>query len=161
MNALVNMDLNNGIHYGVINQHQVLQAWTDESEPFYIYSCPYCGHELKKRSNAKMCPTCRKKLSEDDFVDLEPIEFIYKREGYHAVCGEDGDIFLLKSPYYTLCRECSPCAPNAGYLMSPDEQGLPAYCFGEDWFDDGKTPYPILKVKNWNRSLKRRLKPCI
>ena len=46
-NLNVNID-KNGIHYGVINQNEVLQAWADSSTPFYGKStCQECGNELK------------------------------------------------------------------------------------------------------------------
>ncbi len=60
--------------------------------------------------------------------------------------GDDSDIFILKSPYYTRAQFCSPCAPGACYLTNPCEDGERAYCFGHDWFDDGKAPYPVFLV---------------
>jgi len=135
----VNTDLKTGIHYGVISQNQVLQAWADSSEPFYHINCPYCGATLKKKFEAKRCPSCYKPLSENDFDCLEPSSFFIDDKEYLAECGEDGDIFILRSPFYTRCRLCSPCAPNAGYLLSPDPLGVEAYCFGDDWFEEVET----------------------
>jgi hypothetical protein len=112
-----NIDVITGIRYGVISQHEVLQAWADSSEPYYNRSEE--GED-----------------NEDDFA--EPSGYVYEEDGYIAECGDDGDIFILKSPYYTKCKFCSPCAPGAGYLMSPDESGIKAYCFGHDWFDRSK-----------------------
>ena len=57
------------------------------------------------------------------------------------------DIFITKSPYYTTCTFCSPCAPNAGDLSHPVDGGVKAYCFGHDWFEEGKAPYPVFSVK--------------
>ena len=40
-----NVDLANGIRYGVISQNSVLQAWADSAEPDYGEpSCPKCGN---------------------------------------------------------------------------------------------------------------------
>jgi len=73
-------------------------------------------------------------------------------------CGEeiediDTDIFITKSPYYTLCNFCSPCAPGAGYIMEQNKNGVKAYCFGHDWFDDGKAPYKVYNVKTDKEAL--------
>ena len=54
----------------------------------------------------------------------------------------DNDIWVLKSPYVTRCRECSPCAPNAGYLTSQPGSKL-TYCLPMDWYVDEKPPHPV------------------
>src|SRR3989304_1630509 len=42
-NGTTNVDVKTGIiHYGVINQKEVLQVWADSSEPIYI--CGNCAH---------------------------------------------------------------------------------------------------------------------
>lgn len=120
--GITNVDLKTKIHYGVIHQNEVLQAWADSSEPFY-------GD-----------------LLEVEGPDMEPLSFIYNKEGYQAESDDYGDIMITKSPFYTRCQYCSPCAPGAGYLMTPDPLGPKTYCFGDDWFEDGKAPYPIFKV---------------
>ena len=137
----------NGIRYGVIHQNEVLQAWCDSSEPYYIYCCPHCGSELKKGYEAKKCPSCHKKIREEDFDCLEPFNFFINDEEYIAESDDYGDIMILKSPYYTLCQFCSPCAPGAGYIMSPLKDGVKTYCFGHDWFESGKAPYPMYDIK--------------
>lgn len=128
--GVTNIDVKTGIRYGVINQKEVLQAWCDSSEPDFA--------------------ECR----EDEENDcLEPLSYSLDDGEYKATCGEDGDIFIIKSPYYTRCNYCSPCAPGAGWLMSPDKLGIKAYCFGHDWFDSGVAPYPVYSVKN-NKEVK-------
>ena len=119
--GLTNIDLKTGIRYGVINQNRVLQAWAEESEP--VFPEPD---------------------EEGDF--FEPIGFEYSGDGYEASCGEDGDIFITKSRYYTLCGFCSPCAPGAGYLT--DAGDIKAYCFNHDWFEEKKAPYVVYRVKD-------------
>ena len=126
-----NVDLDTGIRYGVIHQHEVLQAWADESDPVY----PEC------EDHGDDCP--------DDCDSLEmadPIAFTYDSEGYLCEAGDQGDIFVMKSPYFTRAQYCSPCAPGACYLTNPIESGDRAYCFGPDWFEDG-SPYPIYSVE--------------
>lgn len=63
--------------------------------------------------------------------------------------GEDGDVWVFQSPWFTYCGECSPCAPNAGYLTTPvtDDEGtsvLKTYCLPRDWFEK-EPPYPVFK----------------
>ena len=156
----VNTDPKTGIHYGVISQHQVLQAWADSSEANYGYPeefvCPECSQKstIFREEDPTLewgdnwtCPECGVE-SEVCLPDCaEPISFFIDDGEYSAECGEDGDIFITKSPYYTRCRLCSPCAPNAGYLLSPDPLGVKTYCFDKDWFEDEKAPYPIYPVK--------------
>ena len=116
-----NMNQKTGVRYGVIHQNHVLQAWCDSSEPDYP-ECD-CG----------------------DFCECEPYGFIYNSDGYKCSSDEYGDIFILESPYYTLSELCSPCAPNAGYIINSGD--YKAYCFGHDWFEDGKAPYPVYSVE--------------
>jgi len=143
-----NIDHKTGIRYGVISIHEVTQAWCDSSEPFYLVHCPACGQELKKGFYAKRCPSCYKVFGDGDFDYIEPSSYYIKSDGYVAEQGnDDPDIFIIKSPYYTLCRFCSPCAPGAGDLMRHAPDGIKAYCFGHDWFDSGRAPYPVYSVK--------------
>lgn len=76
----------------------------------------------------------------------DPVGFILKDGEYEASCDDQGDIFITKSPYFTWCRLCSPCAPGAGDIMSQDPQGEAAYCFGHDWFESGVAPYKVFRV---------------
>ena len=89
----------------------------------------------------------------------------------------DADIFVEKAPYFTYAQFCSPCAPGAGHLMGPfvnewensgtGQSGVMAaedypqdykykaecagfpkvYCFGHDWYENGKAPYPVFSVE--------------
>jgi len=80
-----------------------------------------------------------------DMLESEPISFTYDSEGYQAEQSyDDPDIFITKSPYYTLCQFCSPCAPGAGYIMNRGT--VKAYCFGHEWFEGNKAPYPVYSV---------------
>jgi len=127
--GLSNVDHPTGIHYGVIHANEVCQAWSDSSEP------EYPDPELDEDGEE----------IEDDLI--EPLAFTYDDDGYRcSQSADDPDIFILRSPYYTRCAFCSPCAPGAGYLMSPRPAGIKTYCFGHDWFDEGKAPYPVYRV---------------
>ena len=107
------------------------------------------------------CDSCRLLFDgEDAFGDIpnawyvgaldENEKLIPDSDGYLATQGgDDCDIFILKSPYYTRAAYCSPCAPGACYLASPCDDGDKAYCFGADWFDtESPCPYPIYRVDN-------------
>jgi hypothetical protein len=147
-----NIDRKTGIRYGVVPQNDVLQAWADSSEPYMGNACPFCGNEPKSGNDITSmarCPSCHHSLNDGDFDDREPISFVYDADGYMAECGDDGDIFITKSPYYTLCSFCSPCAPGAGYVRNYNPEGVKAYCFGPDWYDDDDKPtFPIYKVSD-------------
>ena len=148
-NGLTNIDHKTGIRYGVIHHNEVGESWYEDSEAQYDYYCPYCGEYLKKGSVAKRCPACYVKIDSDrDFDCIETSFFNYKGKGIRASqSGDDCDIFITLSPYYTLCSYCSPCAPGAGYIMSQNPDGIKAYCFGHDWFEDGKAPHKVFSVK--------------
>ncbi|MFA5186682.1 MAG: hypothetical protein WC551_09420 [Patescibacteria group bacterium] len=153
-NGRNNVDHKTGIHYGVIPQNDVLQAWADSSEADYGEpTCPKCGDiatpadhdtvpdldEVKDwEDNGRdyVCLECRYSFRSDEAYGDEPNGFIFKDKEYNAFCDSEGDIFILKSPYYTHAQFCSPCAPGACHLGNPvDENGPKAYCFSPDWFD--------------------------
>jgi hypothetical protein len=126
-----NRDVETGIHFGIIPHHTVGQAWYDESEA--DYGDPVGDDEM-----------------------AEPICFRYDREGYSAVQDADSpDIFVMKSPYFTRCAYCSPCAPGAGFITDTRVDGIRTYCFGHDWYEteDGKhaAPYPVYSVETGER----------
>lgn len=161
-----NIDFTNNIRYGVISQHDVLQAWADSSEAVYgDPHCPKCGNEpnkvedldeenmeqfeFSKGSTGEFaCTHCRYIFDSDEAYGDEPIGFTYDDDGYIAHSCLDNDIIIVKSPFYTKACFCSPCVPGAGNLNSTDEGGVKTYCFGHDWFEDGKSPYPVYRVDN-------------
>ena len=177
-----NVDTETGIRYGVIDQNELLQAWYDESEAKYgPPTCPDCGNELKMVDDIDRadiepeyhddfdntlgdywCETCNVGVFDDEIWDgAEPLCHYIDKDGMQAHCGESGNIFVTKSPYYTWCDYCSPCAPGAGCLMSScameDSKNNPedwettndckAYCFGHDWFEGDKAPYKVYDVE--------------
>jgi len=165
MNQIANINLETGIHYGVIHQNKVIQAWADDSEENYgdVRFCPHCEAVLSLskeitewcKSDTEddkdadyFCISCRKGTDDPEYPP-EPLNYSYNKDGYEAICdncGDYGDIFVTKSPYYTETKECSPCFPNAGDLSSPDKGGLKTYCFGYDWFENNEATYPIYRV---------------
>lgn len=141
-----NMDVASGIRYGVIHQNDVGQAWFDDSEPMYSDACPFCGNGDGMEAGMT-CQSCDHILDDGDFDCQESGGCEYNKDGYIAHSDEQGDIFIVSSPYYTKAAFCSPCAPGACYLTNPCDDGEKAYCFGHDWFDEGKAPYPVYDVK--------------
>jgi len=55
-------------------------------------------------------------------------------------------ISVLKSPFYTLCKKCSPCCFNAGDLDSPDDSGIKTYCLPLEDMPDSWEEKSILVV---------------
>jgi len=137
-----NRNLETGFHYGIISQLEVLQVWADNSEAFYGEIECECGH-IFNTEKTWTCPNCEN----EDFDFLEPRSFYFEDKEYSAECDDHGDIMITKSPYYTTCQFCSPCAPGAGYLMETCETGPKTYCFGHDWFENDIAPYPVYSVE--------------
>lgn len=95
------------------------------------------------------CDSCRILFDGEDAFGESPDSW-YVDDGELKACqgGDDTDIFILRSPYYTRAQFCSPCAPGAGHLRNPDPEGVRTYCLGHDWFEDGQAPYPVYRVDN-------------
>ena len=146
-----NQNTKTGIRFGVISASNVGQAWYDDSEAVYTYTCPKCGTELKKGADAKRCPSCYVKIDSDrDFDFLEPNGYKYVKDGYKAFQTDETDIFVEQSPYFTYAKFCSPCAPGACHLENELDAPNPnnrTYCFGHDWFEDDKAPYTVYSVE--------------
>jgi hypothetical protein len=161
--GLSNIDHATGIRYGVISQHAVGQAWYDDSEADYgDPACPECGNAIRESTDADAeldqygpygcadytCDTCAHTLDSADVYGEEPIGFAFQDTEYTLTAGSDGDIFVIKSPYYTHAQFCSPCAPGAGHLENPCETGPRTYCLGHEWFEEGTAPYPVFRVSD-------------
>ena len=122
--GITNIDTKTGIRYGVISMNEVTQAWCDSSEGVYL-------------------PI---EVEENESVD--PIAHQVDDGEYFATQDyDDTDIFIERSPFFTECGFCSPCAPGAGYLMTRADD-CKAYCFSHDWFESGKAPYRVFKVSD-------------
>lgn len=72
--------------------------------------------------------------------DSEGLELLWSNDG-------NGDIVVIKSPFYANVQFCSPCFPGAGNLDQPCDSGPMTYALGADWFDeDSPCPYEIHSV---------------
>jgi hypothetical protein len=121
-----------------------------------------CG-ECQKMHEGKVGDTVECECGEEFELEMsdfaEPLAFVLDDGSYKASCEPCGDIFVMKSPYFTYAQFCSPCAPGACHLMNPldtvcfvleDSEPIAdnkCYCFGHDWFDDNKAPYQVFSVR--------------
>ena len=152
-----NIDHETGIRFGVIPAHDVGQAWHDNAEPDYgDPHCPDCGRVLTEGGYKDYkCSPCDSQYWSDQVWAGDPFSWHFQDSEYAASqSADDCDVFVTRSPYYTYAPFCSPCAPGACYLRDGQEDpeaGEIAYCFGHEWFDGGKAPYPVFRVKDFSR----------
>lgn len=170
-----NLDPNTGIRYGVIKISSLHEFIYDELELDYGNpTCPECGNEVIDSPHGKdyFCEHCADQkniidadgeVNEDLYKDAlkdvtfwsdqvspdEPLGQYIDDDTYSAHDAFDNScLFVTRSPYYTLAEFCSPCAPGAGDLDSPNEDGIKTLCFGHEMFEDGKAPYPVYRVSD-------------
>jgi len=178
-----NINHKTGIRNGVIPQNDIFQNWADSTEPEYGDPiCPKCGNPAKgiddeevpdlsdcpdgwlREGDEFVCLDCMYAFDSDQAYGDEPIAWGLDNGEYQAhQGGDDSDIFITESPYFTHAQFCSPCAPGACYLRNPvDDNGPRAYCFAPDWFDywekegtepvghfegvETSCPYPVYRV---------------
>lgn len=145
--GLTNID-HAGIRYGVISANAV-EYWYESGEAQYSPpGCGYCGETLPEGTDMDQtvitCERCGKESSPEECYAEDPTGYTYDKDGYQITQSYgDPDLFVILSPYYTLCNFCSPCAPGAGYLTSAGN--VKAYCLGHDWFDT-IAPYAVYNV---------------
>jgi hypothetical protein len=148
-----NINPKTGIRYGVISQNsldpEVLWDAVDEK---YVPRCPACGEEMGEDPNwvqlsdgeGEQCPGCGELVRDGDQWGDEPDERVIDGE-YKGFVSQGGDVWLIESPYYTNAQFCSPCAPGAGHLDNPCDDGPRTYCWGHEWFET-RAPYVVRKV---------------
>jgi len=165
--GLANVNHETGIHFGVIPANDVGQSWFDSSEGDYGEpTCPECGNTVEDMPDRwrkrypksytdkgidKVCRVCKVTYDNEACFGETPLSHNLDDGEYKAAQGgDDCDVFILASPYYTYAQYCSPCAPGACYLRNPTEHGPKAYCFGADWFgaEYSPCPYPVYRVDN-------------
>jgi hypothetical protein len=157
---MANINEATGIRYGVISIHDIVQAWSDTARPIYgDPRCPTCGRKAGRNPTDPNlsppdyiadfeyhCDTCKAGFDSDEAYPDEPLDETIDDEEYLAQRCLDTDVMVMKSPYYTFTRLCSPCVPNAGDLNTTDAHGYKAYCFGHDFFDNQRAPYKVFRV---------------
>lgn len=152
--GLANKDIQTGIRYGVIYANR-LPAWfwdTVQSEGIdldYEDAVSAMKDEVKSALQLALSDYALTADYEElaqtvvDSVEMQHettgdcVRYRYESKDKDLIfeTTSDGSIFVIKSPYYTCCAYCSPCAPGAGYLGS--EGNVKTYCLPTDWFNDG------------------------
>jgi len=166
---MYNIDLENNVRFGVISLNDIdSQEWYEMAEPVYPpNSCPKCSNDrLLDLMHTDLfdspysawncekndfdyadygCEDCEYLFSEESSSASEPYGWLYEENGYKITQDrDDSDLFIVKSPFATFRGLCSPCAPNAGHLMS--EGSYLTYCLDKLWFIDSKPPYEYHKL---------------
>lgn len=176
-----NFDEKTGIRYGVISPHNISHWSLDEiyqngTDPIYEEGKKNFEDGLKNVIR-EFCDNNANLDIADNDIDIDRImdqwndhyesdgsgimDYSDKEYDLH-VSGDNFGIFVMRSPYYTYCRGCSPCAPGAGDLdasFDPDDQEITAgyhraLCLGHEWFDQSddqysrKIPYRVFRVSD-------------
>lgn len=160
-------------HFGVISAHACCEFIYEAFEADYgPPTCGKCGNEAIEADDPQApdidelpedwetihaiggadyaCLGCKRFFSSDDAFGEEPVGNYLDDGEYKASLDGYNDIFITQSPYFTYAQYCSPCAPGAGHLENPCPPGcggIKTYCFGHDWFNGDKAPYPVFSVK--------------
>jgi hypothetical protein len=169
-----NYDEKTGIRYGVISPHAISnfaldEIYTNGTDPQYEEGKTRLTDDITKILNGYGFSVGQIDEVLSPVIDIfnESYEndgsgiMDYSDKDYDLhVSGDNFGIFVMRSPYYTFCRGCSPCAPGAGDLNNPlntDEHevldiGDRALCLGPEWFDTDndqyshKIPYRVFRV---------------
>lgn len=159
----INIDTETSIRYGVIHTNELASHAWDEImvtgiDTDYEEAISELKGSLASAVKSVLQDYCTN-FDQDEIADeiVDGLDIDYESTGdcrrFHYETNEvtfdtcsDGDIFVTKSEFYTLCQFCSPCAPGAGYLIIPGT--VKAYCLGPDWFDEGVTPYKCFRVSD-------------
>lgn len=171
--ATCNRDAANGIRYGVISTHSLHEFFWDSVENDYgDPTCPDCGNpatdaatidaEWAQDQNGEYaCSHCETCFESDHAFPDEALGWSIDDGDYKVINCLDSDAMVILSPYYTYAQYCSPCVPGAGNLDNPCEDGVKCYCFGHEWFDGDRAPYPVYSVETGNQVIaEEQTTPC-
>ena len=172
-----NYDEKTGIHYGVISPNSISQETLndiidrstdtiyEESKKEFLQSLRDILTESPLSSDAtdEILDLASDRFGENYQNDYHGYEYSDKEYELH-ICDDNFGIFVIKSPYYTYTKQCSPCAPGAGSLNEPvtkqEYDNTPhdtfmygtvkAYCLPRDFFDPeyAKIPYRYYRVSD-------------
>ncbi len=96
-------------------------------------------------------------LDDRDYFNFDQADcsFSYEDAGFQYRLGDLGGaplIWVIKSPYVTPCKTCSPCVPNAGDLDNCTTEGQAnniAYCVEpDDIEDDDDKPFIVRRLSD-------------
>jgi hypothetical protein len=163
--GLVNIDTETGIRYGVVHMNSLDNAWDRMEQGTNLDFEEYKEHIRNRLARAidgvlddEGLDQCN--MSADDYAAeiVDSLEFDryenngdfvryeLEEDGLNLRTTNRGDLFVIKSPFYTLARFCSPCAPGAGDLYAARDGGVRTYCLPADWWSE--CPYPIYRCDN-------------
>lgn len=161
-----NFDPETGIHYGVIGANSIMpevvsDIYDSAVDEDYEYAESQISDAVKDMVGELSDYIDREDATSLELevlamvwerFDYEPNEPLmrYEKDGYLLLYSTSSNtITVCKSQYYTKCRPCSPCYPNAGDLDTPDiDTGLDTYCLGDDFFENDEAPYIMVEVRN-------------
>ena len=173
---MTNFDEKTGIRYGVISPHSISPYALDDiyqrgTDPHYENAISelkaYAG-EIAMNSPVPISDDAQERIADiliEEFnngtCENSDGQMDYSDKEYDLhVSGDNFGIFVMRSPYYTYCRGCSPCAPGAGSLDNPYTEwpDMDAWdktlCLGPEWFDTEddqyahKIRYRVFRVDN-------------
>jgi len=164
-----NFDETTGIRYGVISPHSIssncdydLYEGPNSTDPYYESmrtEISLSVNELMNNTNYNISDDLKEQIKDMILDEMSERyenpdgQMDYSDNEYSLhVSGDNFGIFVMKSPYYTFCRGCSPCAPGAGDLNNPidpvnlnlstlEHISAKTLCLGPEWFDREKDQY--------------------
>jgi hypothetical protein len=173
--STVNRDPETGIRYGIISCNSVSPESMDDiythgqdldyeehvekvkSSLRTALSDYFSDYKWKDKTESKLDAATREafdaiaeRLGDNYESTGDCTRMRYEQDGYILQIDSSGDLWVIKSPYYTHAQFCSPCAPGACHLDNPITEKSEAnkcYCLGDDWFENEKAPYSIYNVK--------------
>ena len=176
-----NYDEKTGIHHGVISPHSVMPEALDDicfganiTDPIYEESREEVSNKINEFfKDLGFLPGDKEIDIRDEILEYHDDHYqgddtgIYDyKDGNYTLhnSGDNFGLFVIKSPYYTFCRQCSPCAPGAGNLDEPIEKeeyekigdffcnyhktALKTYCLDKSFFEGEKAPYRVYRVED-------------
>lgn len=148
-----NYDPKTGIHYGCISQNSLnlecMDSWYDNDRIWDSFI-----EELDQKVESGEITEDEKQNEIDNFMPDEGLYYIDNDEFKAEYSPSLNAWTILKSPFFTYCRPCSPCVPNAGDLDNPldvivhedgehDTNGIKTYCLPFYMLYESKdTKYP-------------------
>jgi len=150
INGTCNRDSKTGIRYGIISAHRLAHWSYDEFEGVYWRGCGHCGNEHtddnKDESHGWIefgncqiaCLGCGEVFSDDAHYGDEATCCEYDKGGLQMRLDNAGDVWVFLSPLTIKAGFCSPCAPGACSLNTPEDGGALAYAVPLDWFEEDR-----------------------
>ena len=120
--------------------------------------CPECGGKVEwaefeqyhtHQCEDLVCLHCRITFDSEVAYPDEPVAQTLEEGDCSAIQCLDTDWMVTMSPFITRAQFCSPCVPGAGNLESPCESGPVTLCFGHNFFEGEKAPYPVCLLQPW------------